>query len=328
VSEKEIIFEEYKASDHDAFVACINDFYRGGYPYPQYLDKNDIQELLASGDLIITVARCDGKIVGTSAAQRLRGMFEGSVLLLLRSVLEEMQRKGIGTRQEYYLLSLVRERFPEALSLYADVMTHSSASQKTMLRQGFVLCGLRLMLYKNELIVPKLNYGIGTKMTQAVYCKSTGEGSVMLFAPEEHREFIAGIYGALGTKCAFVEGDRDTGVSFSVKDKAVHQSIELKVDNGTQALDELCDTLNAYFDKGYTAVVYLNMLNPNCETVYRRLTEMNFYFSGVKPLSEKGEYLLMAQTDNCVNSFEDIQLPEEEKEILNYILRRRNIWKK
>ncbi len=308
-------FSLYQDEDYEGFLSCINDFYKGGYPYKAYLDRKNLRRLLNAGDIVITLARDEtGRIVGTSSALRMRGRFAGSVLLLLRCIVKEMRGKGIGSRQELFLLEQIRRCFPDTLSLYADVMTHDAVSQTTMLHQGFVFCGLRMCLYKSEIIVPSLKYKDGTKMTQAIYCKSNGFlEKRTLFAPEECRDALKSVYESLGVSMDFCADDVVSCVGesvFQLEINELHKSAELFIDRHG-AVNNLTEKLRALISSGYTVVAYINMSLNGCIQAYHSLKTLGFCFSGVKPLSEPGEYLVLSHTRQCVSSSDNIKLPEE-----------------
>ncbi len=309
----DIIFSLYEDKDYDGFYNCINNFYDGGYPYKEFLDRKNLQALLNAGDIIITLAKHNSRIVGTSAALRMNGRFSGSVLLLLRSVVKDMRGKSIGTNQEHYLLQQIHNSFPDALSLYADVMTHDAISQNTMIKRGFIFCGLRMTLYKNEIIVPNLTYKSGTKMTQAIYCKGNNiikECSV--FAPKAHHETLRELYSSLGVSLNFLPDTAcTTTASYEIQASTLHQKAELFVDihgSTKNYINEIKELLSS----GYTAVAYINMSRCGFNDTYNALTELGFYFSGVKPLSSNGEYLVLSHSKNCLTVIDDIKLPKKE----------------
>ncbi len=319
-----VSFSLYKDEDYDGFFACINDFYKGGYPYKEYLDRENLKRLSESGDIIITLAKdSSGRIVGTSSALRHSGRFSGSVLLLLRCVLHEMQGLGIGKSQEMFLLSEVEKRFCGVRSLYANVMTHNDRSQATMIKQGFVFCGLRMSLYKNEIIAPYIKYDDGTKMSQSIYCKSMGKTKkVTLYAPSELCEILKGIYSELGAETEFSESSviPSDGCVYEICKNELHLSAEIFIDRpaDTKALETEVEKL---LMSGYTAAAYINLSLPGAENAYRALRDLGFYFSGVKPLSCDGEYLVLSCTENCRLKSDDIKLPSEVLPIYRRIIK-------
>ncbi len=309
-----VFFTLYKDEDYKDFFACIDDFYNGGYPYKEYLNRDYLRRLVENKDLIITLAKdINGRVVGTSAALRMCGRFAGSVLLLLRSVIHDMRGKGIGKRQENFLLDQIHQCFPDTLSLYADVMTHDDISQTTMLHNGFSFCGFRMALYRNEIIVPSLPYESGTKMTQAIYCKNNFMITERaLFCPVEHHETLAAMYTSLGISVKF-QADEMTGDgvgSYQIETSELHKKTELFVDRHG-CTEKFSGEINGLISSGYTAVAYINMSLGGCTDTYKALTDLGFYFSGVKPLSANGEYMVLSHSRQCKLILDDIRIPTD-----------------
>ncbi len=319
-----VTFSLYTNEDYEGFFVCINDFYKGGYPYKEYLDRDNLRNLTEKKDIIITLAKDSlGRIVGTSSALRMNGRFEGSVLLLLRCVLHEMRGMGIGTKQEDFLLEQIQKNWPETLSLYADVMTHNAVSQTTMVHKGFVFCGLRMTLYKNEIIAPYLKYENNTKMSQAIYCKNNSDiKSISLFAPKEHHKVLKEIYDSLGVSLNFHTDDTPEGGEciYKTEKNELHKSVQIFVDRHGDT-KKLTEEIEKIILSGYTAAAYVNMSLVGYTKTYKALKKYGFYFSGVKPLSKKGEYSVLSNSDGCILVLDDIKLPEEAKSLYQTILK-------
>jgi len=318
-----VYFREYTDDDYDGFLNCINDFYDDGYPYPEYLDRKNLFLWQQSGQLALIIAVDEsGKIVGTVAALDKRDNFYGGILLLLRSVLSNVRGQKIASKQLEYLLSIVKERFKGAKCYYADVMTHDEISQCSLIHRGYTFCGLRCMAYKNEIIVPKLNFEAGTKMTQAVYCKAIDKSPVSIYAPKRHRDKIKSVYTDLGVDVNFLEEENDLAdktVAFFETDERNNFSEVIVNKVGKDYLD-FSEKLKALLVSGQTVIAYINMKENGCVKLYHELRKLNFYFTGISPLFENREYLILCQTDNCKENFEDVKIFGNKEQIINYIL--------
>ena len=138
-------FRPFDKGDGEGFRRCIADFYGDGYPYKEYLDEEFLLEKCASKEMTVLCGLTEqGEIISTSAVRK-DEEFKGSALLLLRVVKEAYRGLGIGKAQEEALFRYAN-RQEGICSLYADVMTHDSVSQGSLVRRGFVYCGMRMML--------------------------------------------------------------------------------------------------------------------------------------------------------------------------------------
>ena len=90
-------FRPFAPGDEEGFRACIEDYYGGGYPYPEYFAPGFLAGKCAAGDMLVLCGvRSDtGEIVNTCAI-RLDGEFPGTGLMLLRVVKPACQGLGIG----------------------------------------------------------------------------------------------------------------------------------------------------------------------------------------------------------------------------------------
>lgn len=326
MTKSDITIRPYENRDFQEFSECLFGFYGSGYPYREYLNPDYLNRITTSGELILTVAVLpDGKIIGTVGAQYMHGAFEGSVLLLLRNIKTEYRGMGISSYQLNDLLNRVSVSFPNAVSMYADVMTHDTISQNSLVHRGYTLTALRLMVYKNKIIVPHLNYPEHTKMTQAVYCKSLlSGGNVTLYAPDELQKVIRQIYSGLNIDVRFADEGSTIEAEQTLSEihfNEIHAHTEIIISKPGNNLDlEIKNVLkqhNAYED--LTATVYLNMNEQGSKAAYEILKHNGFYFSGIKPLSKAGEYIILSKTDRCRENFSDICLPENEIQFKNYI---------
>ena len=120
-------FRPFAPGDEEGFRACIEDYYGGGYPYPEYFEPGYLAGKCAAGEMLVLCGvRSDtGEIVNTCAI-RLDGEFPGTGLMLLRVVKPAYQGLGIGREQERIQLEYARAL--SAASLYADVMTQDCIS--------------------------------------------------------------------------------------------------------------------------------------------------------------------------------------------------------
>lgn len=319
----DINFRPFCKGDGFAFRRCMEDFYGDGYPYREYLEEGFLLEKCESGKMLVLCAVTpEGEIVGTSAVC-LEAEFKGSALLMLRVVKEAYRGMGIGKAQEDRLFQYVEQQ--QYLSVYADVMTHNCVSQCSLARRGFVYCGLRLMLYRNSVMVPGLELAKDGEMTQVIMCRRGGAiDAGVLRCPAEHAQKIRHIYQRLGAACRI-----DTDVIlpsweqtfFSWKSEELHHSCILTVQrvgmDFSGLLQGRMELLRGWADA--TALCYLNIKDIAANFAYGRLRQAGFFFTGLKPLQDGAEYMLLAYTAGQSVRFQDIHLSGEGEELLSYI---------
>lgn len=319
-----VSFRPFCKGDGEGFRQCIADFYGDGYPYKEYLEEEFLLEKCASGEMTVLCGLTDqGEIISTSAV-RMDEEFKGSALLMLRVVKKAYRGMGIGKAQEESLFWYA-ERREGVCSLYADVMTHNSISQGSLVRRGFVYCGLRLMLYRNPVMVPGLPLSRDGKMSQAVMCrKGNKQSAEVLHCPSEQAGEVQRIYGELGVKCRI-----DTEYSSPVcketvmawKEEEEHHSYIVTVRKVGRDLSEMLARKMEQTgrQKDVTVLCYLNLRDPAAVYGYEGFRQAGFFFTGLKPLQEREEYMILAHTGKQKMRYGDIHLHEDGRRLFSYI---------
>lgn len=343
-----VYFRLFQRGDGEEFCRCIEDFYGGGYPYKEYLSEEFLLEKCAAGEMtVLCGVTIDGEIISTSAVRKDED-FVGSSLLMLRVVKKAYRGMGIGKAQEEYLFGYA-EGQKEICSLYADVMTHNSISQGSLARRGFVYCGLRLMLYRNPVMVPGLALPEEGKMSQAVMCRRECDSfGGSLYCPKEHAEEVRRIYRELGVACrldgaSLGRESENVGLGKQIMECQLDWTLRLPVIEKTQMgwkeEKEHCsyiwtiqkigmDFSNKLSDRmgqigrqeeETTILCYLNLRDPSAVYGYEILRKAGFFFTGLKPLQAEEEYMLLAFTGAQTIRYEDIHLHEAGEQLLSYI---------
>lgn len=325
----EIRFRPFVRGDGESFCQCIDDFYDGGYPYKEYLDEKFLLEKIAAGDMTVLCGTTwNGEIISTSALCK-SPEFQGSALLMLRVVKKAYRNMGIGKAQEDYLFHFAEEH-TALRSLYADVMTHNSISQKSLADRGFVYCGIRMMLYRNPIMVPRLNLAEDGKVSQVIMCKSVCARSVgKLHCPDIHEDAVRRIYRELGVSCQIDTGKEQpeceyTHITWHTDE--VHHSAILTVHtagkNFSKTLSDKLEQIRPW--ENATVLCYLNLCDAAAVSAYSVLINEGFFFTGIKPLQEKEEYMILAYTGSQRIRYEDIHLHDAGKPLMSYIQNHRN----
>lgn len=320
----EINFRLFCRGDGEALRQCVEDFYGDGYPYREYLDESFLLEKIALGDMTVLcgVTR-EGEIISTSALC-MSHEFKGSALLMLRVVKRAYRNMGIGKAQEDHLFCFAEEH-QKLQSLYADVMTHNSISQKGLVRRGFVYCGLRMMLYRNSIMVPNLSLAQDGRMSQAVMCRKVCAGSVGdLHCPAEHEGEVRRIYGELGVACevdACEAPPLHEKTRLTWQEEETHHLATVMVHAVGEDFPEILSCRMGQFKQWEdgTALCYLNLRDVAAVSAYGALRDKGFFFTGIKPLQEEEEYMILAYTGSRRIRYEDIHLHDNGRELLSYI---------
>ncbi len=316
-SELEVEFRPFQPGDEAGFRECIEDFYGAGYPYKEYFKPGYISEKCEDGSMLVLCGVTgDGEIVNTCAI-RYDGEFPGSGLMLLRVVKRKCQGMGIGREQERAQLEYAKR--VRSCSLYADVMTHDCVSQHGLGTNGFVLTGLRPVLYKAAVMVPDMSWPEDARLSQAVMCRAADmKDAGRLYCPEEHRRVVQRIYDGLGVAAAL--DLRPAGASGA---SLIHENVNSAHGNRTWIIErpgpDLAERLKKVRESAF--VCYLNLKAAGAEEAYRILSGRGLRFSGLKPLNGNGEYMLLANDALKAGWTDTLHIDGPGQWLVEYIMR-------
>lgn len=289
-AELDISFRPFQPGDEQGFRECIEDFYGEGYPYKEYFEPGYLAGKCASGDMLVLCGVTgEGEIVNTCAI-RYDGEFPGSGLMLLRVVKRKCRGMGVGREQERVQLEYAARR--GGASLYADVMTHDCVSQHGLWTNGFVLTGLRPVLYRASEMVPGRAWPEGARLSQAVMCRAGSAREAELYCPPEHREAVARIYGGLGAAPKFLDGTPGEMPALSRIAESADAGHENRVWIIRQPGADLAQRLERVKERAF--LCYLDLSAPGAAEAYGTLRSRGFLFTGMKPLNGSGEFMLLA----------------------------------
>lgn len=314
-----ITYSEYQLEDFEGYCACLDSFYQGTHPCPQYFEREFLEDLIQKHELLIVLAKHNGKVIGTSAAQLRRGHFENSVLLGMRYIDEAYQGRGIGSKLESYFMERVYYHFPDANSYYADVVTQNIACQKTIVRHGFVLTVIYPMLYRlvtYQRLYPESVY----RMTMVDYVKANKYDLRTIYPPAEYAPIIEKFYQELKVPCHMLTAAPGEEALFDVDELPREGTAEIFVEKAGTDAAALVDAIQEYLQKKWIIALYINMCHPGADDLCRILQPMGFYFCGIKPLNQGKEYLVLCQTENHLGDLRNVQILPVYSDFANMVL--------
>lgn len=204
--------------------------------------------------------------------------------------------------------------------LCAQPVVFHSISQKIFYERGFVACAF-LFHYLNKEVTEL--FSEERRLDLALCVKSINKKYVTkIYPPEEHVYFIKDIYRKLGIKCEtsryrFIESSSDFDYSFNsnlgictIVSNCVGRDISKLIDN---VIDE-CSV-----NEIEMIVMYINMRNPGCDYGYKTAIDKGFIFSGIKPLSDNGDYIIVQHLLDYSIDYDVITAEYDYKNLLEYI---------
>lgn len=198
-------------------------------------------------------------------------------------------------------------------------------SGKVFNRQGFVPAGMILhyLPAKNSWEYAEGDRRMDMFVCARMFCETEDK---VIYVPEKHKEFIADRYRKLNITCdcrtsaeSEVSGMNDN--LYSVNYDQNLKMAEFIIDHVSKGFDADLDSTISDFklNKMEVVKVYLNMSDPSAIEAYEILEGMGFYFSGILPGCDSGEYLMMGQLKGIPMEWDRITLVDGYTDILEYI---------
>lgn len=189
--ELDIEFRPFRPGDEAGFRECIEDFYGEGYPYKEYFEPGYLAEKCARGAMLVLCGVTSGGEIVNTCAIRYDGEFPGQRADAAAGgegqVPGHGYRPGAGARA-------ARVRCEAEVGLAVCGRDDARLrDQHGLATNGFILTGLRPVLYKASVMVPDMAWPEGARLSQAVMCRRGAmEDAGEIYCPAEHRARCGG----------------------------------------------------------------------------------------------------------------------------------------
>ncbi|MCM1046250.1 MAG: GNAT family N-acetyltransferase [Candidatus Gastranaerophilales bacterium] len=323
-----VTLREYQEGDEAGMIACIRDEYgdtyfkRGFYQWAYLRDEAD------SGNITFLVAETDeGEIAGMMI---LKEFYPAESMCEIASQIFLKKYRGYGLAMpffEYGMEILLSRNYTAAYCL--PVLFHNT-TQRLLYRLGLRATGFVLNVFDMAQISHSYPYDRNDKHSQGIQIRAVGKRDAgTVYLPEEHRLFGCRIYDSLGVMYrignAPEEPDADipaVGRIFHVED-LTQQSLEIYIRTVGWDLPAQIEKLHDLFPFAgrQTASVFLNCSDRYAVWAYRELVKRGYFFTGLKPLCGKAEYMVLHHAGQVRIYFEDYVLSEEFAQLRGYIKR-------
>lgn len=319
----EVLYRPFRAGDGAGVVRVLREFYGDDYYHAACYDVDYLERASKDGRRVLFVADAGADGVVGVAGGHYRAYFPGSYELGLHVFLQAYQGRGLARGLLRYCVSeLGRMR---VYGMYGMPITVHDRSQRECEAIGLPATGFWLGRYRADRSFferkprsPKLH-----SVVVALPGKARNDGA--LHAPREHRAFIADAYERLRTPFDFAEDGECVAElsSYYVKDTEDAHDREIYVRSVGR---DLCDQVRALMHGGtpedsYT--VFMNMLDRGCEGACERLGDMGFYFTGVHPLHDHCEFLMLHRECAGGYAWDELRLTPANARLMDYILAHR-----
>lgn len=198
-------------------------------------------------------------------------------------------------------------------------------SQKLLNKQGFIPVGMILHYLPAKNAWEYADHD--RRMDMFVAAKMFYDpGRKTVYVPEKHRAFISGLYRKLNIDHICVtDAEMDKAApaanQYSVSYDYDLRTAEFLIDHVAGGFEEdLKSTMADFEKKGIELVkVYLNMSDPSAIEAYGILERNGYYFSGIFPGCENGEYMMLGHLMGIPMLWDRIVPVDNYQEVLTYV---------
>ncbi|MCH5249841.1 MAG: hypothetical protein J1E98_07905 [Lachnospiraceae bacterium] len=332
-----ITLREYRPGDEEGMIACIRDEYGDTYFKRGFYEPAYIKEESDSGHITFLVAQTKaGEIAGMLI---LKEFAPKEDMCEIASQIFRKKYRGYGLAMpffEYAMGILQRRNYSAAYCL--PVLFHD-VTQRLLYRLGLRATGFVLNVFDIEHITHSYHNGKNTKHSQGIQIRAVNKQDAgILYIPREHQSFAARVYKELGVKFQMVQEhvEDEYGLQQEEVDNErvlppvslinfwqneLQKSLEISIYLVGEDLPLRIADFHAKFPLRRRQIinVFLNCNDKNAVWAYRLLEDEGYFFTGLKPLCSKKEYMVLHNPGEVEIYFEDYVVSEEFEGLLCYV---------
>lgn len=321
-----ITLREYRSGDEEGMIACIRDEYKDTYFKRGFYEPQYIKQESENGHITFLVAQTKaGEIAGMLI---LKSFAPREDMCEIATQIFRKKYRGYGLAMpffEYAMNILLSRSYSAAYCL--PVLFHD-VTQRLLLRLGLHATGFIMNIFDIEHIAHSYSNGNNIKHSQGIQIRAVGrQDAGSLYIPEEHQEFAENIYKNLGVKFSMEKAGMDTGNNLPpvslmyFMQNELQESLEISIYLIGSDLAGRIEALHKKYPlKGkQTSNIFLNCSDKNAVWAYNELKGLGYFFTGLKPLCSKREYMVLHNAGEVEIYFEDYVVSEEFRELLDYV---------
>lgn len=331
----------YRPGEEAGLIACIAEEYGETYFKRELYRPEQIRREAESGRIVFLAAEriSEGekqpeKVMAPEIAGMLilKQFYPEETMCEVASQIFRKKYRGYGLAMPFFEYGMeILEEGGYSAAYCLPVMFHD-ITQRLLYRLGFRAAGLVLNVFHMGKITHSYKRDRNQKHSQGIQIKMEEKKNAgTLYVPKEHRNFCAKRYDTLGAAYQMAE-DAENGkkvlpdfCSMSVSQNEEQCSMTIRLHTvGADLAQRIGEIHRRYpFTGMQTANIFLNVNDVNAVWAYRMLVRQGYFFTGLKPLCAKQEYMVLHHAGEVQICFEDYAASPEFRELINYIEERK-----
>ncbi|MCD7836897.1 MAG: hypothetical protein LUG83_09690 [Lachnospiraceae bacterium] len=326
-----VVLRGYIPGDEEGMIACIRDEYSATYFKRDFYNPDYLKKEAQSGHITFFVAQTRaGEIAGMMI---LKEFMPIESMCEIASLIFRRKYRGYGLSMPFFEFGMEVLLSRQYSAAYCLPVVYHDVTQRLLYRLGLRATGFVLNVFDMENIIHSYKNGRNVKHSQGIQiCAAGRRDAGEVYLPAEHQNFCREIYKELGVKFHVAEdvslnkNDMPYISEITFEQNRLQSSLQINICSVGTDLPKRMHALHKSFPMTgkQTSNVFLNISDKNAVWAYRRLTELGYFFTGLKPLCSEREYMVMHNSGEVEIYFEDYILSSEFKEISIYIKKGRS----
>lgn len=321
-----VMLRTYAQGDEEGMISCVRDEYGDTYFKKGFYDAAYLREMAGGGTCIFLTAQTKaGEVAGMLVLEKTEGE---EALCEVESLFIRKKYRGYGLAGpllKYGVEMILGQDY--AAACCHPALFHS-ITQRLLYRQEFRATGFLLNVFDAACMVHSYSNGRNSKFSlglQLLPIQKRDAGT--LYIPPEHRGFIERVYQSLSMAFRMVpEGGNRKRYMLPVSEILIQpderqDSLEIRIRHIGADLPERMKGIHARYPlRGkWTSNVLLNINESGAVWAYKKLTKQHYFFAGLRPMGNAGEYMVLHNPGEVRCFLEDYIVSPEFAEILIYI---------
>lgn len=321
-----VTLRPYEPGDEEGMIACIRDEYGDTYFKKGFYDPGYLCKAAKDGKYTFLAAQTKaGEIAGMLVLEE---AVEEEALCEVESLFIRKKYRGYGLAGPFlkYGVEMISGR--ELAAACCHPALFHPITQRLLYRQKFRATGFLLNVFDAACMVHSYHNGRNSKFSLGLQLLPIGKKDAgTLYIPQEHRRFVERVYQSLSMAFQMVLKDRSRQKEMPpvselfIRPDRKQSSLEIHIRHTGADLVERMKEIHAIYPLTgkWTANVLLN-INESCAGwAYGKLTEFPYFFAGLRPMGNAGEYMVLHNPGEVPCFFEDYAVSPEFAEILKYV---------
>lgn len=316
----------YHEGDENGMIACIRDEYADTYFKRDFYDADHLRKEAKAGHITFLIAETNtGEIAGMMI---LKEFYPEENMCEIASQIFRKKYRGYGLAMPFFCYGMKMLLMRDYYAAFCLPVVFHNTTQRLLYRLGMYATGFVLNMLDMTGVVNSYGKDRNEKHSQGIMVRAIHKRDAgKLYIPKVHADFCRSIYDKLQVDYRLAQDTYKTTITdvpqsyIRYKQDGLQKSLEIYVDVIGFDLKERIQSIHSDYPlcKKQTANIFLNCNDINAPFAYRVLTEMGYFFAGLKPLCSEREYMVLHNPGEVRIFVDDYVLSDDFSFVAQYV---------